>query len=177
MPNYKKLVSAGFVALGIILLPLLVLPQYNLIAVTKKAVISRQTGLEKKKALMEKIESLKKQTQEKRGEMDKLAMILPQTKKVQEIVVNLEEMSKQTGVQIKTIKTAQVSSAKSRNARVLQIEINSSGQYKALADFIKLIEKNLRVLDVQEFTLSLDTSATAAGGLNFAVKMHGYYIE
>ena len=174
--NFRKLLSAGLAALGIIIIPLLVLPQYSLIGLTKEAIETRQAGLDKKKALMEKIEDLKKKTQERKNDMDKLATIIPQTKKTQDIVVNLEEMARETGITVKTVKTAKVST-RGQDFGTLQVEVSASGQYKSLFEFIKLMEKNLRVLDLQEFTLSLDTSAASAGGLNFATKMHTYFVE
>ena len=109
--------------------------------------------------------------------MDKLATIIPQTKKTQEVIVNLEEMAKETGVTIKTTKTAKVTAARGRDFGTLQVEVSAAGQYKALLDFIKLLEKNLRMLDLQEFTLSLDTSAVSFGGLNLSAKIHSYFIE
>lgn len=177
MINYRKLISAGFAALGIILLPLLVMPQYSLIKVTKEAVKNREAGLEKKKALIDKIDGLKRQTQEKKKDLDKLAMVLPETKNTHEVVVNLEEMGKQTGTQIETIKTAQITDVKGAVSKVLQIEVNASGQYKSIVDFTKLLEKNLRILDMQEFILSLDTSAEGTGKLKFIGKMYAYFIK
>ncbi len=174
--NYKKLISAGLVALSIVLVPLLVLPQYNLIGAIKEAINVRQAGIDKKQALLNKITDLKKQVSERQPDVDKLATVLPQTKKTQDIVVNMEEIAKETGVDLKTVKTAKIEQ-KSLESKTIQIEINSSGQYKSIFEFIRLMEKNLRVLDLQEFTLTLDSSSNVPGGLSFAAKIHAYFVE
>ncbi len=177
MMDYKKLIGAGFVALGIILIPLLVLPQYNLISATKEAVNARQAGISKKQALLVKITDLKNKVSERRADVDKLATVLPQTKKTQDVIVNLEEIAKETGVNLKTVKTAKIEGLKGADSKIMQIEINSSSQYKSVFDFIRLAEKNLRVLDLQEFTISLDSSSNIPGGLNFAAKIYTYFVE
>src|SRR3989344_1941067 len=104
--NYKKLTAAGLVALGIILLPVLVIAEYNASSAVKGAISEKKTALDKKKALMVKIESLRNQTKEKRADLEKLATVLPEGKETHEVVVNVEEMSKQSGVELKTLKTA-----------------------------------------------------------------------
>ena len=180
MINYRKLGSAGIVSFGIILLPLLVLPQYNLISETRKTIESRKADFEKKQAMIGKIEDLKKQVKEKQSDMSKLASILPETKKTQDVLVNLEEIAKESGIELKTVKLASLAGTGGqgqREVKTLQIEISSGGQYQSLVNFIKLIEKNLRVFDLQEFNLSLNASATVAGELNFAAKINSYYIE
>lgn len=177
MINYKKLISAGFASLGIVLIPLLVLPQYNLISATNEAIDARQAGIDKKQILLAKITDLKNKVNERRTDVDKLATVLPQTKKTQDIVVNLEEIAKETGVELKTVKTAKIEGPKGSDSKIMQVEINSAGQYKSIFEFIRLTEKNLRVLDLQEFTISLDSSATIPGGLNFAAKIHTYFVE
>ncbi|MBI2057695.1 MAG: type 4a pilus biogenesis protein PilO [Candidatus Yanofskybacteria bacterium] len=177
--NYKKLIAAGLVALGIILLPVLVVSEYYTLTAVKGAISEKKTALDKKKALMVKIEDLRNQTKEKHTGLEKLATVLPEGKETHEVVVNIEEMSKQSGVELKTLKTAliQQGGTSSNGPRSMQVEVGGAGQYRAILDFIKLTEKNLRILDIQEFTLSLDTSATAAGGLNFAAKINTYFIE
>ena len=177
--NYKKLIGSGLVALGIIFLPILIVPEFSTISAVKSAIQQKKAAFDKKKILMDKIDSLRKQTKERRGDLEKLATILPESRETQEIVVNIEEMSKETGVELKTLKTAliQQGGTSVSGTRAMQVEISSSGQYRSLLDFIKSIEKNLRILDVQEFTLSSDSSAASAGGLVFSAKILTYFIE
>ncbi|MBI2676792.1 MAG: type 4a pilus biogenesis protein PilO [Candidatus Yanofskybacteria bacterium] len=177
--NYKKLIGSGLIALGIIFLPILVVPEYRAVSAIKSAIQQKKAAFDKKKVLMDKIDTLRIQTKERRADLEKLATILPESRKTQEVVVNIEEMSKEAGVELKTLKTAIVQQGRAgvSGTGAMQIEISSSGQYRSLLDFIKSIEKNLRILDVQEFTLSLDSSAASVGGLTFAAKILTYFIE
>lgn len=176
--NYKKLAGAGAAALGFILFAVLVWPLFKGIGALKEAVENKQTVLEQRKGLVEKVRSLKKAAVARKENIDQLAIILPADKKTQEIVVNIEEAARQSGVGLKELKTASVvSQEKNTSYQTMQVELSGSGRYQSILDLFQSLEKNLRIFDIQEFTISLDSAGEASGLLNIDLKLFTYYLN
>lgn len=176
---HKKLIGAGLAGLAVILLFVMALPAWESISDLQAEIETRQDTLDQKTALVKKITDWKKETIDNESNLDKLAVILPQDKKTQDIVVGLEDIAKTAGIQMKTLRTGSVSQTGGTSAgyQLLQVEVSGSGQYKAIVDFIRTLEKNLRIFDVQQITISTDTSAASSGGLNLQAKLYAYYVE
>lgn len=179
MTSYKKLIGAGLAGLAVILFFIMALPAWQSISNFQAEIKTRQGTLDQKTALVQKIADWKKETLDNEGNLDKLATILPQDKKTQDIIVGLEDIAKTAGIQMKSLRTGAVSQTGGSNAgyQLFQVEVSGSGQYKAIVDFIKSLEKNLRIFDVQQITISTDTSASSSGGLNLQAKFYAYYVE
>jgi len=176
--NYKKLTGAGMAALGFVLFALLVWPLFKGLGEVKAAVESKQTVLDQRKSILEKVSSLKKTVVSQKSNLDQLAIILPADKKTQEIVVNIEEAARQSGVNLRELKTAKAPSQdKGSGVQVLQVELSGSGFYQSVLDFFQALEKNLRIFDVQEFTISLDSAGEATGLLNLGLKLFTYHLN
>lgn len=176
--NYKKLTGAGLISVGIFLSFVLALPQYQELVSIKEAKDAQQAALDKKQSLLDKLSSLKQQIQQRRIDVDKLNNILPKEKRVQDVVVNVEEISRESGISIKTLKTALIQTGlQDSRYKVIQVEVDAVSQYKSMVDFVRSLEKNLRIFDIQGLTVSLDMSANAAGSLNFNTKFYTYFVN
>lgn len=174
----KKLMGAGVAALGLILFFVLALPAWESIGTLRDNIAVQKETLDKKNNLVAKVDEFRKKTTEKQTDLNKLASILPQERKTEEVVVSLEDMAKTSGILIKTLKTGVIKeTGQNANFKTLQVEVSGSGRYSAIADFIKSLEKNLRVFDVQQLTILTDTSAIIPGSLNVEVKFYTYFVE
>lgn len=175
--NYKKLIGAGMAALGFILFSVLVWPLFDLSADLKDTIKNQQAALGVKREGLNKIADLKNKVGTNRDKINQLTAILPADKKVQEVVVNIEEAARQSGFSLRDFKTAAVASSERDTAyRTLQAGLSGAGSYPAILDFLKLLEKNLRIFDIQDFTISLDISGAATGRLNLDLKLLTYYL-
>lgn len=174
--NYKKLMGAGMAALGFISFSFLVWPVFLGLGEIGAAVESKQTALEDRNGVIEKILSLKRTVASKRTDINQLATILPSDKKTQEIVVNIEEAARQSGVDLQELKTARILSKEGDKYKTLQVELSGSGYYQSLLELFKALEKNLRIFDVQEFTIALDSAGEATGLLNMELKLFTYHL-
>ncbi|OGN13601.1 MAG: hypothetical protein A3C71_02155 [Candidatus Yanofskybacteria bacterium RIFCSPHIGHO2_02_FULL_43_15c] len=176
--NYKKLMGAGMGALGFILFAVLVWPLFKGIGEIKVAIESKQTVLDQRTAVLDKVRGLKKNVSTKQSEIEQLGVILPSNKKLQDIVVNVEEASRQSGISLRELKTSKVLSQDPGSPyQVIQVELSGSGFYQSVVDLFKSLEKNLRIFDVQEFTISVDSAEEATGLLNLELKFYAYYLN
>ena len=175
--NYKKLIGAGTASIGFILFSFLVLPLFQVLADTREAIQSKQDILDQRKDILAKIADLKKKIDSRKTEIGQLASVLPTEKKTQEIVVNIEDMANQSGIELRDLKTAEIISLeRNKGYQVLQVELSGSGSYQSFIGLIKLLEKNLRIFDVQGFTVSLDASGIP-GKLNLDLKLFTYFLS
>lgn len=174
--NYKKLMGSGLATLGFILFAFLVWPIFLGLGEIRATVESKQVAFDDRNGVIEKILSLKKTVASKKADIDQLATILPADKKTHEIVVNIEEIARQSGVDLRELKTAEILSKEGDKYKTLQVELNGTGFYKSILELFKSLEKNLRIFDVQEFTLALDSAGEATGLLNVELKFFAYYL-
>lgn len=174
--NYKKLIGSGIAALGFILFSFLVWPLFLGLSDIRAAVESKQAVLDDRKGVVEKILALKKTVADKKADIDELAVILPSEKKTQEIIVNIEEAARQSGVDLRELKTAKVLSKEADKYKILQVELSGAGYYQSILELFKALEKNLRIFDVQEFTMALDSAGEATGLLSMELKLFTYYL-
>jgi len=176
--NYKKLAGAGMAAIGFIFFAVLVWPLFMGLGEAREAVESGQIALDQRKNILEQVRSLKKIVSTKKDSIDQLGTILPARKKIEEVVVNIEEAANQTGLSLRELKTAEALSPEQKNSsKILQVELSGSGSYQAVLGLFKSLEKNLRIFDIREFSVSLDTAGEATGVLNLNLKLLTYYLD
>ena len=173
---YKKLAGAVLGAGGLVLFYIVILPAWLSAGVLSDQIENQRLALDKKQKLVDKVADLKEKVTGKRNEINRLASILPQDKELQSVVVNLEDIAKTSGIQIKTLKTGLVG-LEGVSFKTIQAEVAASGQYSAVVDFIKSLEKNLRIFDLQQVVVSLDDSSVIPGNLNLEIKFNTYFVE
>ena len=176
--NYKKLIGAGLAAIGLILFAVLVWPLFHAVVEAREQIESRNAVLEQKKVVLNKITDLKSKADSRRAEINQLASVLPKEKKMHEVVVNIEDIANQSGITLRDFQSAELISLEgNKDYKTIQVDIDGSGSYQSVLNFIKLLEKNLRIFDVQGFTVSLDTSGAGTDALNFDLKLFTYYLS
>ncbi|MDP3731110.1 MAG: type 4a pilus biogenesis protein PilO [bacterium] len=176
--NYKKLIGAGIAAIGFILFAILVWPLFYAVVEVREQIEIRNTALEQKKTIIDKIAGLKSMVDSRRTEINQLISVLPKEKKMHEVVVNIEDMANQSGVTLRGFQSAELASLEiDKSHKTIQVDLDGSGSYQSILNFIKLLEKNLRIFDVQGFTVALDTSGTGTGELNLGLKLFTYYLS
>lgn len=177
--NLKNLGGAGLIALVGFLFFVLVLPQFYKIQSLENAVQEREKVLAEKKEIISGIATLKDQYSSRESEIRKLSILVPKEKTVQEVISSMDAISQQAGLELRSIITA----VKDENRevtdlkRILVVESTLSGQYPAFFNFINLIEKNLRIFDVKEFSISSDVIVAGSPFLNFRVTAETYFIK
>lgn len=174
--NYKKLLGAGMASLGFVLFSFLVWPIFLGLNDLRAAIESKQTISSDRNAIIEKILALKKTVNSKKAEIGQLATILPSDKKIQEVTVNIEEAARQSGINLRELKTSKIMSREGEKYKILQVELSGSGFYKSIVELLKALEKNLRLFDVQKFAISLDSAGEATGLLNIDLRLFTYYL-
>lgn len=175
--NKKKLMGAAIVAGSLAAFMVLVLPRYDAIQETRGMLVVREQEVAKKRKFVEKMMELKKQIEARQDDLDKMESFLSSGKKTQDVIVNLEAIAREAGVAIDTLKTSSPQGGNGENFEVLQVELDTAGQYPTLANLVKLIEKNLRIFDIQEISINQKDSGGFTVPLLLSLKINTYYLK
>ncbi|TSC74037.1 MAG: hypothetical protein G01um101444_397 [Parcubacteria group bacterium Gr01-1014_44] len=170
--------GAGMAAIGFILFSVLILPLYQISAETGQMIDGRQSSLDQKKTVLGKIDGWQEKVSANQTAIEQLAAVLPVKKNTHEIVVSVEEAARQAGVNLTDFKSSPKSSTEGKTFyETLRVEVVGTASYASTLEFFKLLEKNLRVFDVQDFSVSLDASGAGSGRLNINIKFLAYYLK
>lgn len=178
MFNFKNLTAAGIVAIASFLFFALVLPQYISIQNINKAVSEHNEVLNQKKELLLKINSLEEQYTSRTEDIDKLSTILPQRKNIEETLSSIEDISRQSGLSLNRIVASvreRVTTDLGESVGILSVETNFSGLYPSFFTFLTLLEKNIRVFDIQGFSMVKESFESDI--LSFKVSIETYFIK
>lgn len=174
--NRKKLIGAVFISGSLTAFIAFILPRFDAIQETRAAIEIREGQVADKKKFVEKMIELKKLIEARQDDLSKVGSFISSGKQTQNVVVNLEEIAREAGVAISDFKTGSAKLEAGNNFEVLQIELIVSGHYPALSNMIKLMEKNLRIFDVQEIGLTRK-EGEESGFLGANIKINSYYLK
>ncbi len=173
----KNQIGAGMIAIAVFLFWAFALPFYNGIVDLDTAIKERSDLLKSRSATVNNIKELDKEYQKRLSEIAKLSAIVPAKKSVAEVLSAIDDMSVKNGIQLfsSSIISQKTTDNSDNLFNLLSLEIGLNGGYPALTNFLKNLEKNLRLMDI--------TSIDAASGLgnssilNFTVKGNAYYLK
>lgn len=155
----------------------LVMPQYDSIKIFRETVAAREALFTERSAIISRIQELERQAEARQADIDRLATFMPQGKQMDEIVSSLEKVAANSGMQLTVITTSEAGTATAEDQKRIFVSIDLTGTYPNLINFLKSLEQSLRLYDVSEIVVSPATVAGLGNNLNFALKMHAYYLE
>lgn len=173
----KNYTGSGLIAVAIILFWTTVLPFYNRISDLDIAIKEREELLSSRGTIIANIKSLNAEYQKRIPEIAKLSAIIPSKKSAAEVLSAINDVSAKNGVELlnSSIIGQKVSDANASPYNLLALDIGLNGSYLGLTNFLKALERNLRLVDIT----SVDAAADLGGItiLNFTVKGNAYYLK
>lgn len=169
--------SSIIAALAFLMFFVLVMPQYDAIKLFRETVAARETLFAERSAIISRIQELKRQVEAKQADIDRLTTFMPRGKQIDEIVSSIEKVAADSGMQLTVITTSDAGAVTGEEQKRIFISIDLIGTYPNLVNFLKFLEQSLRLYDVSEVVVSPATITGPGNSLNFALKMHAYYLE
>ena len=173
----KNYIGAGLIAIAIVLFWALALPFYNGISDLDAAVKEREDLLNSRTAIITNIKNLNKEYQKRIPEIAKLSAIVPSKKSIAEVLSAINDVSAKNGVQLSSsaMMGQKTSATDTVPYNLLSLEMELSGSYPGLTNFLKSLERNLRLVDIT--SVDAATSFGTISTLNFNVKGNAYYLK
>lgn len=177
MISNKDYIGAGLIAITMVLFWTLALPLYNRISDLDVAIKERGDLLESRNTIMANIQELNKEYQKRITDIAKLSAIVPSKKSVAEVLSAIDDLSIKNGIQLfsSSITGLSASEVNASPYNLLTLEVGLNGSYPGLTNFLRSLERNLRLMDIT----SVDATAGlgSASILNFVIKGNAYYLK
>lgn len=140
----------------------------------EKMVAQKQTERDKLQAYKEQLSSLT-------SEREKLKMILPQEPEKEKLLVEIDKLLAKAGVHTSNISISeqrQKDKEQDINVKQLLIKLNIRDSYSSLKQFIMLVQRELRLMDIQDIQFSSRRQREGEQGIplyDFQVNIATYY--
>lgn len=140
-----------------------IIPFYNQISIAKAALSEKQKKLIETEETIDAIKNLTNKYKTMQNEFNQINVIFPDKDDLANLIVNLQTMVSESGIflqsinfQPKTFQPATVEEMTKTNPyNILEIKLTAAGDYAGFKNFIKAIEKNLRLMDVKTIKFNL----------------------
>ena len=182
-PENKNYIGVSLMGLAIIVFWVFIMPAFNKISALNKESAERNEFLSSRVEILNKIGDLNKEYKKRSQEAAKISSVIPAAKGIAELVSTIEAISQQTGLQLVEITTGGSSNLPTGQAgqqqelQTISIELGLVGGYQSLVSFLDLIEKNIRLIDVFELSVSQSSTPGEQIVLNFRIKANAYYLN
>jgi hypothetical protein len=166
----QGLLGSILIAIAIVVFFALVMPKYDEIRATQQAIDERQVLLDDLNEALSRVNSLKAEISASSSDVEKVGGVITGPKNTDEILVALEVMAEESGVQISNISIAEGKT--DGTFETLVMKLDGSGVYSSLKLLLERLEKNTRLFDVKKITLN-----DAGIFLNFSMEINVYYLD
>lgn len=173
-PN-KNYIGAGLIALAFIGAWGWILPEYNQISELGVAINERQALYNSRSAIVQRIQSLNNDYQQRSADVARISSVLPSKKSLAEIISALDNIALQSGLQLVSVSAVGKEDNQGNTYATLPLNITADGSYQGLVSFLQSVEKNLRIVDVASINAS-SASAENPGLLNLLLTGNTYYL-
>lgn len=160
--NTPYLALTGVVLISIVFIFAVLQPQIDSIAILRRGIAETTTALQMKQKFLETLGSKIQQLQTQAVAEQQLAVVIPETDMTQDVLRILGQYASQSGLVITGIvnssseRQAQLDASIARgdtmggagDIRTISFQVQTSGTYPQLRDFLKALEKSPRLMNV-----------------------------
>lgn len=172
----KNYLGVGLAGLSVIMFWVFAMPIWDRTSLLNGAITEREDILSSREETLRKIDELNRQYQERASDVDRISSVVPDAKSAAELVSTIEAITKQTGIQLVEI-TLGDSGSQQQEIQTVFLGLALTGNYPSLTAFLELAEKNLRLIDIQEISVSHALTPGEQVILNFRIKANAYYLK
>jgi Tfp pilus assembly protein PilO len=171
----KNYIGAGMAAVALFLFWTYDFATYRQIPFYDEAIDKRQQLVEERRAILEKIQSLDREYQQRAENIKQFALIVPTKKNIEEIIFALDVIAIQSGLFMDKL-TVQTDEPKQLSElNLVFISLEGSGIYPAILNFLGNIEQHWRIVDVDE--LDITRPAGSQENLTVKLKASAYFLK
>ena len=152
-------------------------PLYGDIAAAILLREQNQDNLTQRKKLTENLERLISQYNERERDIASLNKAIPNGQNIPELLVNLEAIASENGLIFENV-NFKPKDLKAPGIKTLTMDINVKGSYPDFLNYLKALEKSLRIFDVTSVSFSGISPGQAnvkIGNTGFSLKINTYY--
>ena len=169
MEKYLGLISF---LLSFILVFTLILPKYQSLTQLKKEISEMKVTFETQEKYFSELEKISNQLKDYQENLAKIDSALPKDSEIPPFLNFIQKTASQSGLSLKGIKLVSTSSQKA-GFKENKIGFVLGGNYPALENFLSVLEKSARLIEVEQISFSLTEEGSPAD-FNLTVKVYSY---
>lgn len=178
--NFLKYVILPIILLFAVLIMIfkVLVPLYGLINNAVEAVEQNKINLAERKKVAINLEKLLGQYNERATEITSFNKAVPVGQSVAEAIINLEALASENGLVFLESSFKSKDSTGVGGIKTLIANIRVKGSYTAFKNYLKSLEKNLRIVDIIKISFSSEISAQAGyttDNVTFDLTANTYY--
>ncbi len=166
----QGLLGPILIAAAILVFFVLIMPLYDEIKAKQQAVDERTVMLADLENALSKVKKLAGEMDDNSSKVEKVSGIITGPKNSDEILVILETMANDSGINLSGIEMGQGKSE--GKYQVISLKLSGASTYFSVQSFLDRMERSTRLFDVTKLNLS-DTGT----GLRFTLEAKVYYLE
>ncbi len=167
----QGLFGAILIAAAIFVFFALVMPVYDEIKAAQQAVDERQAMLIDLESALSKVKRLQGEMDGSSSDVEKAGNVITGPKNSDEVLVALETMASESGVQISNVKISD--GKKEGKFETTNVQLDGGGAYSSVQLLLGKLEANARLFDVKRISLN----EGGASSLRFNIEMSIYHLE
>ena len=170
MKNYPFYIVIFF-SLSFFLIIFLIFPKYQNLNSLKKEIFEKEDELSSQEKYFETLQETSEELKKYEDSLSKVDTALPQNPSLPELLNFIQKTSSQSGLSLKGISPA-VTSPLEGEIKETRINFLLVGSYPDFKNFLSILEKSARLIDIENFSFS----SLKEGPFNFnlAIKVYSY---
>lgn len=183
------IISLAFLVASVIVYGMFIVPTNESVQVLRGVVVLKNSELKQQETALNNLNELLKEFNDLADVQEKMALSLPSDPNVAQVVNTLSGLSAVNNVPIKNI-SVQINAAKKdpmqpsyvQNLGNLKSNFVVIGSYDNLKNFIRQIEQNVRLMDIQQIGISEEkqnnsplSTATSSRQYSFSIDLRAYF--
>lgn len=183
--NKDLLLGLTFLVLAAAVVYFAVMPFWQSLKEVKTEVEKKEDRIVTVKKIIQRTEELKTKYEELEPKKEKLDKAIPDDRKTSHLLVQLEKMASNNGLLLNNInfsedkvsravavseKSQSESQKASKNLSRLSVSTGLQGSYSSFKNFFKSLESNVRIMDVNSFSLTSGAGSGSFGSYGASLK-------
>ena len=175
----KNLIAAVLIAISGYLGWTEILPAYPVITFMKAKIEEKNSLLVTRAEIINQIDKLRKESNAKYAELQRLALVVPEKKSIPEIITAVESIYSRSGFILSELGPGD-SSGGGQVAKI-GLKTSATGTYSQFLDFLGYFENNIRLFDVNKIDVGLprisEGSEINNPKLGFTIEGQFYWLQ
>lgn len=180
--NIIYLASIGILAIGTIML----IPKFSSLGILRDQLLDVQKKFDGLIAEQNRLEKNRKKYQQLGEKLSVLEKMIPSQPDLTYLIAELEVIARKRGIFLNSVSFTELSPERtklpsSQGLRVVAIDLKVQGTYSGFKEFLRALEEEMRLMDVQEVRFSGGRKADIEGSggsiLSFNLRVNTYYFS
>jgi len=171
MKNYLIYVITAF-GLSLLLIFVLVLPAYNNLSDLNDQIFEKEVSLQSQQEYFWELEDVADRIEGQEESLEKIRSALPGGRDLPNLMNYFQRSASKAGISMENISPALVATVKGQKIRASRVNVIISGEYLALKDFLGIIEKSSRLIEIEDISFQSPNKEGDPFRFNISTTVH-----